>query len=115
MSAQLDAMADIIARQRKIIRDTLWMACRYAHGRQSYSVAMYNEAARDANALGLLENRPAKQEPIFAIDGSLTREMSGLTAEEFEAAWAGWHAQDAIPNHCRTHTTAQREKGESDG
>lgn len=86
---------------RRIIRDTMWMACRYAHGRQSYAVAMYNAAARKANELGALDNRPASQEPIFAIDGTLMREMSGLTEAEFEEAWRGWHREDALPNHCR--------------
>ena len=88
-------------RLRKIVRDTMWMACRYAHGRQSYAVAMYNGAARDARALGVLDSRPASDEPVFAIDGSLTPEMSGLTQAEFEEAWSGWHKGDAIPNHCR--------------
>jgi hypothetical protein len=91
-----------VARLRKIIRDTLWMACRYAHGRQSYAVAMYNQAAREAQALGAIDDRPASDEPIFAIDGSLSREMLGLEPTEFEAAWAGWHKGDAIPNHCRS-------------
>lgn len=90
-----------IEQLRAIVRDTLWMACRYAHGRQSYAVAMYNEAARKAQALGVLESRSASSEPIFAIDGSLSREMSGLAPDEFEAAWAGWYRDDAIPNHCR--------------
>lgn len=84
---------------RKIVRDTLWMACRYAHGRQSYAVAQYNAAARQAVALGLAPS--IVSEPPFAIDGSLTREMSGLTEAEFEQAWAGWYRDDAIPNHCR--------------
>lgn len=89
------------ARLKAVIRDTLWMACRYAHGRQSYAVAMYNEAARNAQQLGALDGRPASDEPIFAIDGSPTREMSGLSVEEFETAWRGWHKHDAVPNHCR--------------
>lgn len=84
-----------------IIRDTLWMACRYAHGRQSYAVGMYNAAARDAVALGLVQPAALNGEPIFAIDGTLSREMSGLTPEEFEAAWAGWSSPSAAPNHCR--------------
>jgi hypothetical protein len=95
---------------RKIIRDTLWMACRYAHGRQSYAVAMYNDAAREADKLGALENRPAKHEPIFAIDGTLTRELSGLTQAEFEAAWTGWHDGEAIPNHCRAALMKEQER-----
>jgi hypothetical protein len=88
-----------VERLRRIVRSTLWMACRYAHGRQSYAVAQYNEAAREAEALGCLP--VISGEPHFAIDGSLMREMSGLTPAEFEAAWAGWHKRDAIPNHCR--------------
>lgn len=87
-----------IALLESIVRDTLWMACRYAHGRSSYAVGMYNEAARRAVALGFL---PYCDEPRFAIDGSLTAEMSGLTPEEFDAALAGWAARDCVRTHCK--------------
>jgi hypothetical protein len=84
-----------IAALESIIRDTLWMACRYAHGRQSYSVGMYNDAARRALALGVV----AQGCETFAIDGSLTREMSGLTPQEFATAWHNWSSPDAIFTH----------------
>ena len=86
------------AQLRQIIRDTLWMACRYAHGRQSYAVGLYNEAARSAIALRAVD--PAKTE-LFAIDGSLSPEMSGLAADEFRRAWHEWSSPEATPNHCR--------------
>lgn len=85
----------------KIIRDTLWMACRYAHGRQSYAVAMYNDAARAAVEANVVRFTNLSGEPIFAIDGSRTRAMSGLSEAEFSIAMAGWFRNDAIPQHCR--------------
>lgn len=41
------------ARLMRIVKDTLWMAQRYADGRMTYAVEMYNAAARDARSLGI--------------------------------------------------------------
>lgn len=38
---------------KSIVRDTLWMARRYAHGRSSYSTTMFNEALDKALNLGI--------------------------------------------------------------
>ena len=90
---------DRIRELESIVRDTLWMACRYAHGRQSYAVGMYNGAARKAEALGLVADKPA--EPIFAMDYGLTPEMAGLSPEENERAFKAWSCDHAIRNHCQ--------------
>lgn len=92
-------VADRITMLEGIIQDTLWMACRYAHGRSSYATARYNEAARKAMSLDFLKE---SGEPRFAIDGSKTREMSGLSEAEFLDARLGWLEDHAIPNHCRS-------------
>ena len=53
----------------RIIIDIYWMARRYADGRRSYAVGMYNDAIDSAVKLGL----PIKQDPIaksyYAKDG----------------------------------------------
>jgi hypothetical protein len=47
-------MGDREKQLEQIIRDTLWMARRYADGRQTYAVGMYNDAARIAINLGVV-------------------------------------------------------------
>lgn len=95
-----------VAALESIIRDTLWMACRYAHGRASYAVGMYNAAARKAVALGV----PNLSNEIFAIDASVTAEMSGLSSQEFATALYYWASSSAI----RTHISAQGMAARSD-
>ncbi len=55
-----------------IILDIYWMARRYADGRQTYAVSMYNDAIELAVKIGL----PIKNDPIagsyFAQDGDPT-------------------------------------------
>lgn len=97
LSARVEGLEAEVELLRSVVRDTLWMACRYAHGRSSYAVGMYNEAARKAMSLDFLHASP---EPRFAIDGSLSAEMSGLTPDEFETAWEGWTAPNVIRTHC---------------
>lgn len=48
---------------RHVVRETLWMAGRYANGRQTYAVSMYNEARETAEAGGYA----GEAEP--AVDG----------------------------------------------
>lgn len=81
----------------KIIRETLWMACRYAHGRQSYAVGLYNDAARRAQHFGVVQDRIG-DEPLFALDGSLNLEMSGLSKAEHDDALRRWRGRGAMPN-----------------
>lgn len=90
-----------------IIRDTLWMACRYAHGRQSYAVGMYNEAARRAVALGAVEQGVE----TFALDGTLSAPLSGLTHQEFAMAYHNWSS----PNAIRTHVPRRDSDGNPKG
>lgn len=63
-----------------IIRDTLWMARRYADGRNTYAVSMYNRAARAAKTLGIIEDKDMP-DGYWALDGS-GPEYDGLTKEE---------------------------------
>lgn len=68
----------------RVIRETLWMAQRYATGRQSYAVGKYNDAARLAVKIGAVE---AKRDGVlWALDGGNTAGLSGLTEAEFKAA-----------------------------
>lgn len=64
----------------KELASVLWMARRYAHGRKSYAVGMYNDVARKAWNIGLISDD--KEEPIFALDGDLNPAMSNLSADE---------------------------------
>jgi hypothetical protein len=50
---------------KKIIVDIAWMARRYADGRKTYAVGMYNDACFDAVNLG------CRIRPDFAEDGKL--------------------------------------------
>ena len=74
LTAERDQMA-------AIIRDTLWMAARYADGRRSYAVGLYNDARVKAEALG------CAHEAWPAVDGmdperpTLTEELATLRAE----------------------------------
>ena len=53
---------------RGIVRDTLWMARRYADGRRTYAVGMCNDAIAKAAELGLtFEDKP--DVPFIARDG----------------------------------------------
>ena len=38
---------------KSLVKDTLWMARRYAHGRSSYAVSMYNQSVHRLDAIGL--------------------------------------------------------------
>lgn len=56
----------------EVVRDTLWMARRYADGRSSYSVQMLNDSVHllDSVELGeLLQGDPAFDGKRFADDG----------------------------------------------
>jgi len=52
---------------RGVVLDTLWMARRYADGRQSYAVGMYNDAAKIAEAGGYAKGEP--DGTLYALDG----------------------------------------------
>lgn len=92
-----------------IIRDVLWMACRYAHGRQSYAVGSYNDAAKLAIKLGVVKDDG--REPLLALDGSMSPRMSGLTAAEFKLAWDRWRDPDCVPNFARDRREHQPKEG----
>jgi len=46
-------LEDRCKKLESIIKDTWWMARRYAHGRQSYSVGQFNDALKLAQELGM--------------------------------------------------------------
>lgn len=54
---------------KKIIRDTLWMARRYANGRQTYAAGMVNGAIDAALSLGI-EVEPDSVFGMYANDGT---------------------------------------------
>lgn len=56
---------------RKIIADTIWMARRYADGRQTYSVSMVNDAIDSCKELGIevKEDHTLINKGIYATDG----------------------------------------------
>jgi len=55
-----------------IIQDIWWMSQRYAHGRQSYAVSMYNDAIRKAQDLGMVFT-PNREGLIEAKDAGLDK------------------------------------------
>lgn len=91
---------DRVEALERIIHDTLWMARRYAHGRQSYAVGMYNDAARAALRLEIPLSWPDGSQ--FALDGGRDGlggpEMSGLSEAEFAEAVAGLNAKGITPH-----------------
>ena len=60
-----------------IIRDTLWMARRYADGRSTYAPDMYNRAADLAIQLGVVW-KPDKNGEVYATDGMFGQWNSDL-------------------------------------
>lgn len=60
---QFDAAIAQRDEARHVVSETLWMAGRYANGRQTYAVKMYNDARKIAQAGGYA----SKAEP--AVDG----------------------------------------------
>jgi len=64
-----------------IIRETLWMARRYADRRMSYATSMYNNAARIAQSLEILDKNPDGTWWAEDLDGI---SFSGLSEEEWE-------------------------------
>jgi len=67
---------------KKIISDIWWMARRYADGRSTYATGMFNNAIRQAEALGV-ELNPKPEGTIFARDG-MGPGYAGLTQEEYD-------------------------------
>lgn len=59
-------------RLKHILKETLWMARRYADGRSSYVVSQFNEAIHELDLMGLPElnpGDPAANGKRFADDG----------------------------------------------
>jgi hypothetical protein len=65
---------------RQIVRDIYWMARRYADGRQSYAVGMFNDAIRKAYDAGWLEHR-IEAEPPYARDSMFSPEWRSIDQE----------------------------------
>jgi len=64
-------------KREHIIQEIHWMARRYAHGRATYAVSMFNEAIRLGQALGM----EFKPDPI---DGLVEAKDAQLDREWFE-------------------------------
>jgi hypothetical protein len=64
---------------RNIVRDIHWMARRYADGRQSYAVGMFNDAVKRAYDGGWLQHTMTAEEP-FARDGMFSSEWKSIEA-----------------------------------
>lgn len=64
-----------------IIRNTLWMARRYADGRSTYAVSQYNSAARLAKELEILDIPPDK---TWWAEDRMGKSFSGLTDAEWK-------------------------------
>lgn len=62
-----------IAQLESIIRETLWMARRYAHGRSTYAPRMFNEAYDTAKSLGINIAPDAINGSDYADDGMFGR------------------------------------------
>jgi len=58
-----------IAALEEIIRETIWMARRYADGRSSYATSMFNRARDQCIKLGIEGIKPDKDGEIYADDG----------------------------------------------
>ncbi len=69
---QFDAAIAQRDEARHVVSETLWMAGRYASGRQTYAVSMYNEARKLAEAGGYASTAGP------AVDG---REMASQLGE----------------------------------
>jgi len=54
---------------RHIVRETIWMARRYADGRSTYAPSMVNEAITEALRLGIQVDPDGATEKIYADDG----------------------------------------------
>lgn len=60
------------SRLKYILKETLWMARRYADGRSSYAVSQFNEAIHELDLMGLSKlnpGDPAENGKRFADDG----------------------------------------------
>jgi len=86
LSRQLNEAEAKIGEASRIIRDTLWMAQRYANGRMSYAVGMYNDAARKAMEDGFVA--ADRDAVLWALDGMDRGHgaYSSLSEQEFEDA-----------------------------
>lgn len=66
---------------RKALRDTLWMARRYADHRCTYTPSLYNNAVRALEAIGFCVEVDKTVNTKWARDG-MGRAFDGLTDEE---------------------------------
>lgn len=71
-----------------IVEQTLWMARRYADGRMTYAVSMFNDAVHELDRAGLshlFTGDPAENHKRFADDGMFGRydpEMKNFKKED---------------------------------
>lgn len=75
LEAKVKALEEERDEARHVVKQTLWMAQRYANGRMTYAVEMFNDAARLAVVGGY-----APEGPMIAKDGMFDR-CSALQTE----------------------------------
>lgn len=111
----LAADRDRLAKERDeaaaIIRNTLWMAQRYAHGHRSYAVGMYNDAARRAFEHKFVE--PNRDHTGWALDGTGRAEYASLDKEENAEALKNFNAL-AVADAELSAAIARAEKAEAE-
>lgn len=82
--AEIERLTEERDEARSVVRDTLWMARRYADGRKTYAVGMFNDAAELAIAGGYASGEP--DGTMLARDGDKTENQTiedrALAAEE---------------------------------
>lgn len=78
---RIDADTRRLRALERIVADTLWMARRYADGRQSYATGMYNDAARLALSIDVLGTPP---DGTWWAEDAGGREFSRLSEEEWQ-------------------------------
>lgn len=90
------------------IRDIHWMARRYADGRRSYAVGMFNDATRKLLAIGALKSESNDADgTVWARDGDNNRGMDGLTHVQ---ATMGYDCNNKIAQRVYEHAVERESK-----
>lgn len=79
---------------KQVIKDIWWLARRYADGRRSYAVSLYNDAIETCLGLGMKFEPDPISGGIWAKDGDFTKEDdphfipgSGLATGHYRLPW----------------------------
>jgi hypothetical protein len=84
-----EALMVVLRKERdeaqRVVRDTLWMAGRYADGRRSYAVGLYNDALAIAQAGGYAEGAKPARDGMLDLIGCAT-EIAGEASASLPSA-----------------------------